>query len=222
MSLRERYLEMMNNQYDDEIDYDDEIIDIEGAKRRKKRKTKKGGCCGAGMEGGASYQKMIHTIAVHNRKPGTKKYDVGVGSTKTAVTKAYNKIKGKRGGVIAARQKDLMETYKLIMESYPFNEVENNKRFQRILKNWPLADQEDILNNIITGKIKTTQQFKRYIDENAPLKDVLEEPFEDDVESRNIRCNYNAETMSLCRRISKLEREFERKYKKVVDPSAFL
>lgn len=222
MNLHERYLQMVNRGYDDE-DYDEDVdIDIEGAKRRKKRKTtkkKKGGCCGAGgMEGGASYKSMQKAIAAHNRKAGTKKYQV-IGLTKSEIKRIYNKIKGKRGGVIQSRPKDVAAAYELIKDVSPFK---NSPDVASIKANWPLSDQIRFLEKAISGKIKTHQELKRYVDEELPLVDALEEPFEDEVAGRTIRCNYNAQTMDLCRRLSKLEREFKKKHVGVNIKSAFL
>ena len=222
MNLRERYYQMLENGYDNEDgDYDEEEIDIEGAKRKKKKK-KKGGCCG-GVKSKMlpTYQKMLHAIAVHNRKPGTKKYKVSVGSSRLAVEKAYKKIKGMKGGAPIVRNKDMDEAFSLITKSTPFNSGDNLRLIKNIKAGWPIGDQEDFINAVLDGKIKTTQGLKRYYDENTPMIDQLEEPFEDSVVDRNIRCNYNKETMSLCRRISKLEREFKKKYDRDVANSAF-
>lgn len=220
---------MANQAYDDEDEYDDEDIDIdiEGAKRRKKRKktkkSKKGGCCGgSGMEGGASYQQMIKKIAAHNRKPGTKKYKAGVGSTKAAVKKAYNKIMGKRGGAPVTRNKDMEEAWRLITNTPPFNTHAASRYFIKVLSDWPIGDKEELIRRILDGKIKSVEQLKRYVDENAPLENIFEEPFEDEVLGKNIRCDTNKETMDICRRLSRLEREYERKFKKPVSRSAFL
>lgn len=223
MNLRERYYQMLENGYDNEDgDYDEEEIDIEGAKRKKKKK-KKGGCCG-GVKSKMlpTYQKMLHAIAVHNRKPGTKKYKVSVGSSRLAVEKAYKKIKGMKGGAPIVRDKDMDEAFSLITKSTPFNIKDNTDIIKDIRDTWPIGDQEDFINAVLDGRIKTTQGLKRYYDENVPLENVLEEPFEDSVVKNKIRCNYNKETMDLCRRISKLEREFKKKHGKDVAKSAFL
>lgn len=219
MNLRERYYQMLENGYDNEDDYDiDEEIDIEGAKRKKKKK-KIGGCCGGVKSKNLpTYQKMLHAIAIHNRKPGTKKYKVSVGSSRMAVEKAYKKIKGMKGGAPIIRNKDLDEAYKLLKTSRPFTEEDDWK----IVKTWPISDQQDFIDSALMGKIKTKEQLKRYLELNAPLENALEEPFEDNVLSKNIRCDYNKETMDLCRRISRLEREFKKKYDKDVAKSAFL
>lgn len=229
MNLHERYLQMANRGYGDEYDedYDEDVdIDIEGAKRRKKRKTtkkkKKGGCCGAGgMEGGASYKSMQKAIAAHNRKAGTKKYQV-IGLTKSEIKRIYNKIKGKRGGAPVTRNKDLNEAYDLIMRSVPFNTGDNVRLIKNIKASWPVGDQEDFINAVLSGRIKTTQGLKRYADENAPLENIFEAPFEDEVLDKNIRCNTNKETMDLCRRLSRLEREYEKEHRRKVSKSAFL
>lgn len=222
MNLRERYYQMLENGYDNEDGEYDEEIDIEGAKRRKKKK-KMGGCCG-GVKSKTlpTYQKMLHAIAVHNRKPGTKKYKVSVGSSRMAVEKAYKKIKGMKGGAPIVRSKDMEEAYKLIEKSVPFNIKDNLDIIKDIKDTWPVGYQEDFINAVLNGNIKTTQGLKRYYDENAPLENVLEEPFVDSVIKNKIRCNYNKETMDLCRRISKLEREFKKKHGVEVAKSAFI
>ncbi len=222
MNLRERYYQMLENGYDNEDgDYDEEEIDIEGAKRKKKKK-KKGGCCG-GVKSKMlpTYQKMLHAIAVHNRKPGTKKYKVSVGSSRLAVEKAYKKIKGMKGGAPIVRNKDMDEAFRLITNTPPFNSASATKYFIKILQDWPISDKEELVNKILDGKIKTIEQLKRYFDTNAPLENVLEEPFEDEVVDRTIRCNFNKDTMDLCRRVSMLEREFKKKHGKDVAKSAF-
>lgn len=198
---------MMNDQYDDENDYeDDEIIDIEGAKRRKKKKTKKGGCCG-GMTGGVTYQQMIKKIAQYNRKKGTKKIAAGVGSTKAAVTRAYKKI---RGGIPNVGRVDKYDDMlDALNKRVPFSEdtgiIDN-------IKTWPVSDIESFIDAAISGRIKSLNGLNRYVADNYPTVNVLENPDVDNVSKKYIRCDYNAETMDLCRRLSKLEREFERKY----------
>lgn len=217
MDLRAKFNRTMGyDNYDDDV-YEDEVVDIEGAKRRKKKRStkKKGGCCGAGMSGGASYQQMIKAIAAHNRRPGTKKIKAGVGSTKAAVTRAYNKIKGRRGGAPITRNKDMREAYKLIVSSPPFNSQSGLDTVAAI-QSWPVTYQEDFINAALDGKIKTATQLKKYYNENQPLDQRLEEPYELDVYDEVLPCNYNEESMAMCRKIKKLQLEFKRKYG--VDP----
>lgn len=213
MDLRAKFNRTMGyDNYDDDV-YEDEVVDIEGAKRRKKKRStkKKGGCCGAGMSGGASYQQMIKAIAAHNRRPGTKKIKAGVGSTKAAVTKAYNKIKGRRGGAPITRNKDMDEAYKLILSTQPFISVDGQVIVDDI-KSWPIPYQEGFINAALDGKIKTITQLRKYFNENQPLDMRLEEPYELDVYNEVLPCNYNEESMAMCRKIKKLQLEFRRKY----------
>lgn len=213
MSLKQKYIEMLNNGWsNDEYDDDEVDIDIEGAKRRKRKVSKKkGGCCGGEIEGGATYQKMIQAIARHNRKSGTKKINAGVGSTKAVVIRAYNKIKGKRGGVTISRPKDVVDSLILIRRAAPFNTLAAKNEMDKMI-DWETPSIVNFIEDSLSGKIKTINQLKKYIDENTPLNVELEEPFEDGVVDKTIRCNYNKETMDLCRRISRMENAYKRKY----------
>ena len=212
MNIKQKYVDMLNNGWNNDKDNDeyDEEIDIEGARRRKKSVSKnKGGCCGSGMEGGVTYQKMIQAIAKHNRKSGTKKINAGVGSTKAVVLRAYNKIKGKRGGVSLVRPKDLEDAIVLISKKEPFSK---DLLSMSKIDGWDAPSIVSFVEDALSGRIKTVNQLKRYVDENTPLDVRLEEPFEDDVVGKSIKCNYNKETMDLCRRISRMENAYRRKY----------